>query len=101
MGGSPHPTILRYGARPSGPDTVATPAASGCTAVYAANPTDATSAKQRLLMLTSTRRPIVVLPCVTAFTDANALACPAFPASEHDTPGTIHQVRRLHPSEPR
>jgi len=40
---------------------VATPAASGCAAVYAANPTDATSARQKLLMLTSTRCLIVVL----------------------------------------
>jgi hypothetical protein len=48
--------------------------------VYAANPTDATSAKQKLLMLTSTRCLIVALPRVTAFTDANALARMAFPA---------------------
>jgi hypothetical protein len=59
---------------------VATPAASGCAAVYAANPTDATSAKQKLLMLTSTRCLIVALPRVTAFTDANALGRTAFPA---------------------
>jgi len=61
MGGSPHPTILSYGARPSGLGLVTTPAASGCAAVYAANPTDATSARQKLLMLTSTRCLIVVL----------------------------------------
>jgi hypothetical protein len=62
MGGSPHPTIFCYGVRPSGLDTVATLAASGRAAVYAANPIDVTSAKQRLLMLTSMRRPIIVLP---------------------------------------
>jgi len=36
---------------------------------------------------------------VTAFTDANALARTAFPASTHDTHGTIHRARRLHPGE--